>query len=61
MERKCKTVGSHDIKKVELELWAKKEGQPAQSLVFCEAGPVLLRGGSARFLKNGVENSLTLK
>lgn len=44
MERKCKIVRSHDTKKVEVELWAKKEGQPAKSLVFCEAGPVFLWG-----------------
>lgn len=40
-----------------VELWAKKEGQHVKSPVYCETGPVLFKGGSASFLKTGVENS----
>lgn len=53
MERKCKIVGTHDI----VERWAKKGWQHAKDLEFCEAVPILLQGGHASFLKNGVENS----
>lgn len=58
MGRKCRIVGSDDTKKVEVELWVKKEGQPAKNLVFCEAGPVLLQGSSASVGWHSLSNFL---
>lgn len=60
------TLGSSDTQKVDVELRAKK-GQPAKSLAFCEAWPVLLWGGSLSvgtylliFLKTELKKSLAL-
>lgn len=60
-------VGSSDTKKVGVELWAEKGGQPARSLAFYKVEPGLFDRGSPSvgtylliFLKIVLKNLLPL-
>lgn len=60
------SMGSSDTKKVEVELWAEKGGQPARNLAFYEVGPGLFDRGSPSvstqpFFKIVLKNLLPLQ